>query len=294
MTTVAWIGLGAMGSRMVVRLVEAGHQVTVWNRTRERAEILARRTGAGVAATPAEAAAGAETVALMVTDAAAVADVVRGPGGVVNGVVPGSTVVDFSTTGPAAVAALRADLPAEVAVVDAPVLGSIAEAEAGTLKLLAGGPAGAVERCRPLLASLGEVFHVGPSGAGAAAKLVANFALLGSVALLGEAVALADASGLDRDAAWSLLEMTPLAAQARRRRATIEAGRFPPRFALRLARKDAGLVAEAARRGGAEPRIGDAVAAWLADAVADGSGDLDYTAVLGHIVPASPRTGDVT
>lgn len=291
MATVAWIGLGAMGSRMVVRLVEAGHRVTVWNRTRERADDLARRTGVAVAATPAEAAAGAETVALMVTDATAVAEVARGPGGVADGVAPGSTVVDLSTTGPAGVAALRTDLPAGVDLVDAPVLGSIAEAEAGTLTLLAGGSADAVERCRPLLSSLGEVLHVGATGSGAAAKLVANFALMGSVALLGETLALADASGLDRDTAWSVLEMTPLDAQARRRRATVETRRFPPRFALRLARKDADLITGTGRRGGAELRIGAAVASWLADAAAE-SGDLDYTALLGHIVPACPRTGD--
>jgi 3-hydroxyisobutyrate dehydrogenase/2-hydroxy-3-oxopropionate reductase len=294
MAAVAWIGLGAMGSRMVVRLVEAGHQVTVWNRTRERAETLARGTGARVAATAAEAAAKAETVALMVTDAAAVAEVVHGPDGIAGGIMPGSTVVDLSTTGPAAVAALRAGLPAGVAVVDAPVLGSIAEAEAGTLTLLAGGSADVVERCRPLLSSLGEMLHVGPAGAGAAAKLVANLALMGSVALLGETLALADASGIDRDTAWRLLETTPLAAQARRRRAAVDTGRFPPRFALRLARKDAGLITDTARRSGADLRIGGAVAAWLADAVAGGLGDLDYTAVLGHIVSASPSTGDAT
>ncbi|GII22752.1 NAD(P)-dependent oxidoreductase [Planosporangium mesophilum] len=293
MAAVAWIGLGSMGSRMVVRLVEAGHRVTVWNRTRQRAEVLAGRTDVRVAATAAEAAAEAEMVALMVTDAAAVAEVVHGPDGVMTGIVRGSTLVDFSTTGPAAVAALGAELPAGVAVLDAPVLGSTAEAAAGTLKLLVGGFGETVERCRPVLSSLGEVLHVGQPGAGAAAKLVANFALMGSVALLGETLALADASGIDRDTLWRLLDTTPLAAQARRRRDAIETGRFPPRFALRLARKDADLITDAARSGGAELRIAGAVAAWLADAVAGGLGELDYTAVLGHIVSVSPRTGDV-
>ena len=134
---------------------------------------------------------------------------------------------------------------------------------------------------------------MGPAGAGAAAKLVANLALMGSVALLGESLALADASGIDRDKAWSVLEKTPLAAQARRRRSAVETGYFPPRFALRLARKDPDLITDAAQRGGAELRIGAAVAAWLADAVADEFGELDYTAVLGHILSVSPRTGDV-
>jgi 3-hydroxyisobutyrate dehydrogenase/2-hydroxy-3-oxopropionate reductase len=140
-----------------------------------------------------------------------------------------------------------------------------------------------------LLSPLGQVVHVGPSGAGAAAKLVANFALMGSVTLLAETLALADATGLDRDTAWRVLETTPLAAQARRRRAAIETGSFPPRFALRLASKDAGLIVEAARDGGVEPRIGAAVAAWLAGAVDDGLGDQDYTALLGHILEARGR-----
>jgi SAM-dependent methyltransferase len=126
------------------------------------------------------------------------------------------------------------------ALLDSPVLGSLAEATAGTLTLLVGGPADVLDRCGLVLSPLGEVRHVGALGSGAAAKLVANFALLGSVTLLGEALALADALGIDRDAAWDLLETTPLAAQAGRRRPAIEDGSYPPRFPLRrdVARRD--------------------------------------------------------
>lgn len=288
MVAVAWIGLGAMGSRMVVRLAASGHDVTVWNRTRGRAEALARDNAVRIAATPAEAAAHAEVVGLMVTDAAAVGEVVRRPDGVVSGIRHRGTVIDFSTVGPAAVATLAADLPSGVAVLDSPVLGSLAEATAGTLKLLVGGPAGVVDRCRPVLSPLGEVRHVGALGSGAAAKLVANFALLGSVTLLGEALALAGALGMDRDSAWDLLETTPLAAQARRRRPAIEDGSYSPRFPLRLARKDAELIDSS----GLDLRIGQALAGWFADAAADGHGDLDYTAILGHILAAGESAGN--
>jgi 3-hydroxyisobutyrate dehydrogenase-like beta-hydroxyacid dehydrogenase len=279
MTNVGWIGLGAMGSRMVARLVEAGHQVTVWNRTRERADDLA---GVRVAATSADAVAGADVVALMVTDAEALAEVVNG---IAAELKPGTVLIDFSTVGPAAVTALASHLPPGVAVLDAPVLGSIGEAEAGTLKLLVGGSDQVVERCRSLLSALGTVMHVGPQGSGAAAKLVANLALLGSVTLLGETLALADRLGIHREAAWSVLDTTPLAAQAQRRRPVIDADSYPPRFSLRLAQKDAALISTA----GAAPPISAAVATWLTEAAAAGLGDLDYTAVLSHILATNGR-----
>jgi 3-hydroxyisobutyrate dehydrogenase/2-hydroxy-3-oxopropionate reductase len=285
MAAVAWIGLGAMGSRMAERLVAAGHDVTAWNRTH-------RETGprTTMATTPAEAAARAEVVALMVTDTAALREVVNGADGVAAGVTANRTVIDFSTVGPDAAADLRASLPSGIAVVDAPVLGSIAEAAAGTLKLLVGGSADEVERCRAVLEPLGELIHMGPPGSGAAAKLAANYALMGSLAVLGETIALADALGIDRDATWRLLELTPLAAQARRRRSAIETGSYPPRFALRLARKDADLIADAAADRDVELRLGRALATWFADAAAAGLGDQDYTAVLGHILSAGSST----
>jgi 3-hydroxyisobutyrate dehydrogenase-like beta-hydroxyacid dehydrogenase len=292
MAKVAWIGLGAMGSRMAMRLVDAGHEVTIWNRSPHRTESLTRRDTVHAAATAAEAAAKAEVVAVMVSNPAAINEVVHGPDGVAAAMAPGSTLVDFSTVGPAAVAALRAGLPPEVAVVDSPVLGSIAEAEAGTLKLLAGGSAEVLDRCRPVLSPLGELIHVGPLGAGAAAKLVANFALMGSLAVLGETLALADALGIEPQATWDLLETTPLAAQARRRRPAIESNSYPPRFALHLARKDADLITDAADERGVELRMGRALAEWLSDGASAGLGEQDYTAILGHILSAAPGAGE--
>jgi 3-hydroxyisobutyrate dehydrogenase-like beta-hydroxyacid dehydrogenase len=286
MTAVAWIGLGAMGARMARRLADAGHDLTVWNRTPGRADALSA-AGARVAATPADAAREADVVFLMLADPAALGAVTEGPAGVAAEVGAATTVVDMSTVGPAAVAELRALLPPEVALLDAPVLGSLAEADAGSLTLLVGGPADAVSRARPLLSSLGDVVHLGATGCGAAAKLVANFALLGTVGVLGEALAIADGLDLPREVTWRLLAHTPLAGQAARRRTVVESGDFPARFPLTLARKDADLVVAAADVAGVDVRIARAARSWLAAAESAGLGNLDHAAVLDHI--SAPR-----
>jgi len=150
--------------------------------------------------------------------------------------------------------------------------------------ILAGGDPALVERWTPMLTVLGSVLHVGPTGAGAAAKLVANATLFGTLGVLGEALALAQGLGLSHEAAYEVLAKTPLAAQAERRRAAIEAGDYPPRFALSLARKDAELVATAAAAAGVDVRLLAAVRSWFADAEDAGRGGSDYAAVLGTII----------
>ena len=138
-----------------------------------------------------------------------------------------------------------------------------------------------------MLSRLGTPVHVGRLGSGAAAKLVANASLFGVLGLLGEALALAHGLGLPRDAAFEVLSTTPLAEQALRRRTVIESGDYSSRFALSLARKDADLVVDAARGAHVDLRLGAAGRTWLVDADDAGLGDLDYTAVLGHIIGLS-------
>ena len=276
---VAVVGLGAMGSRLADRLLEHGHDVVVWNRDGAKAEPLSDR-GASVAKTAAAAAADAEATITMVTDPQALAAVTEGTDGVAAGLAVGATLIQMSTVSPDATVRL-ADLLPEGALLDSPVLGSLSEVEAGTLQIFAGGPAELVERRRPLLEELGTVNHVGPVGAGTAAKLVANTTLVGVIAALGEAIAVADALGLERAVAFEVLGVTPLAAQAERRREAFESGDYPPRFALRLARKDADLVLAAARR---ELKVTRAAREWLAEAEEAGAGDEDYSAVLARIV----------
>jgi 3-hydroxyisobutyrate dehydrogenase/2-hydroxy-3-oxopropionate reductase len=267
---------------MARRVLEAGHDVAVWNRSPERAAALVA-AGAGAASTPAAVAAGAEAVITMVSDPAALCAVSEGSDGVAAGVRPRATVIEMSTVGPAAVRRLRSVLPAPTALVDAPVLGSVAEAEAGALAILAGGDASDVARVEPVMSALGRVLHVGPLGAGAAAKLVANMSLFAVVAALGEALTLADGLGLSRATTFGVLARTPLADQAKRRHDSFEQGHYPRRFALALARKDADLVVEAAARAGLDLRVAAAAASWLLDAERAGLGERDHSAVLAQI-----------
>jgi 3-hydroxyisobutyrate dehydrogenase-like beta-hydroxyacid dehydrogenase len=279
MTTVAVIGLGAMGSRIARRLIDAGYEVVVWNRTRSRtAEV-----GALALESPAAAARRSEAVITSLTGPDALRAVTEGPEGVLAGA-DGATLIEMSTVGPAAIARLAALVQEPNALLEAPVLGSRPEAEAGTLRIFAGGPADLVERWRPLLEHLGTVLHVGPLGAGAAAKLVANATLVGTITLLGETVALADGLGLLRTETYEILAATPLAAVAERRREALESDDLPTRFALSLARKDADLIAESAETKGLDLRVLEAARSWLAEADDAGWGDRDYAAVLRRIV----------
>ena len=283
MSVVAVVGLGAMGSRVARRLLEAGHELVVWNRTAERAAPLVE-AGAVAAATPAEAAARAEAVLTMVADPAALRDVTEGGEGVAAGVREGATVIEMSTVGPDAVRRLAAVLEERAGLLDAPVLGSRSEAEAGTLTIFVGGPDDLVARWTPLLSVLGSPLHVGPVGSGAAAKLVANTTLVGTIGVLGESLALAEGLGLSREKAFEVLAATPLGAQAERRRESIDSGEYPPRFALYLARKDAELVVSAAREANVDLRLTEAARSWLAEAEEAGLGDRDYSAVLARIL----------
>jgi 3-hydroxyisobutyrate dehydrogenase-like beta-hydroxyacid dehydrogenase len=278
-----------MGGRIARRLLDAGHQVVVWNRTAEKAAPLFE-LGAAPAETPAAAASRADALITMVSDPAALRTVTEGPTGVAAGAGDSVAVIEMSTVGPAAVSRLASILPAGTALLDAPVLGSISEAESGALTIFVGGPASLVERWTPLLSALGSPLHVGPLGAGAAAKLVANFTLIGAIGVLGEALALAQGLGLSQEAAFEVLAATPLAAQAERRRPSIESGDFPPRFPLSLARKDADLIAEAAAAAGVELKLAAAARAWFAEGDDAGWGDRDYSAALARILGSRSRT----
>jgi 3-hydroxyisobutyrate dehydrogenase-like beta-hydroxyacid dehydrogenase len=283
MTTVAFIGLGAMGQRMARRLLDAGHDLIVWNRTPGKATDLTDR-GARLAAHPGQAAAQAEVTITMLADPAALEAVVDGPDGIAAGIPTSGTVIEMSTVGPSAVSRLTATLPDGVGVLDAPVLGSISEAAAGELVVFAGGAPSQVERWTPLLSSLGSVRHVGPLGSGAASKLIANSTLLGVLGVLGEALALGRALGLSTATTFDVLSDTPLAAQAQRRRDAVESDDFPRRFALSLARKDAGLVMDVAAATGTDLRLTQAVLRWLRNADDGGWGARDYSSVVAWIL----------
>jgi 3-hydroxyisobutyrate dehydrogenase/2-hydroxy-3-oxopropionate reductase len=275
-----------MGSPIARRLSDAGHDLVVWNRSPEKAKELVDR-GAVPAENPRDAARRAEAVIIMVANPQALRDVTEGPDGIAAAVDDATTVVQMSTVGPDAVLRWASALPDGTPLLDSPVLGSIGEAESGSLKVFVSGEDSLVERWTPLLSELGEPIHVGPLGAGSAAKLVANSTLFGVLGVLGEALALAEALGLPREVAYEVLSGTPVGAQVDRRRPAIDSGEYPPRFTLSLAVKDADLVLAAAEARGLDLRLAKAARTWLADAEKAGWGDRDYAAVLARIIESA-------
>ena len=297
MSKVAFCGLGQMGTPMAACLVRAGHDVVVWNRTAAKAEAL-EAAGARVAGSPGEAARGAEFAITMLGTPDAVRQVILGAEGIVTALEPGATVMEMSTIGPTTVVDLAQRLNAarsgegEVAFVDAPVLGSVPQAAAGDLRIFVGGFEEAMARCRKVLEAMGEPVHVGPTGAGAAVKLVVNSALGAAMGCLGEAIALGDAWGLNEDILLDALEGSPLGPTVTRKRQNIEAEAYPPNFKLALARKDMALVVDAAERAGLHLRIAHAAKDWFDEADESGLGDLDYSAVVAQIRGAPASLGD--
>ncbi|MEU0484623.1 NAD(P)-dependent oxidoreductase, partial [Streptosporangium sp. NPDC006013] len=235
---ISFLGLGRMGTPMARRLVAAGYEVTVWNRTPRAIE------GATVATSPARAVAGAELVITMLGDPAAVRRVLSDAA---PGLRAGSVVAEMSTIGPEAVAGLRDLLPRGVGLVDAPVLGSVGPAGDGTLTVLAGGLPGDLARCRKALEVFGLVREVGGPGAGAAMKLAVMSALVPAQVLLAETVACAEATGVDIGTLLDVLGGTPLGALTERVRPAVENGPDETRYALGLAAKDMALAAHGTR-----------------------------------------------
>lgn len=282
MLTLAFCGLGQMGAPMAGRLVAAGHRVTVWNRTAERAEPLVEQ-GARRAGTPEEAAAGAEALFTMLAAPDALDTVLFGDAGAAAALEDGATLVEMSTVGPAAVRSVRARLGDGVSMLDAPVLGSVPQAADGSLKVFVGGDHDVFERWRPILSEFGRPTHLGPLGAGASMKLVANSTLGALMTGLAEAMALADALGLDEAAVLDVLSESPIGVTAKSKRERIESGDYPPNFKLTLAVKDMDLVTEAARDTGLDVRLAPAARSWLAEADESGLGALDYSAVVAHV-----------
>lgn len=202
MARVAFLGLGIMGAPMAASLRRAGHEMTVFNRTRERAEAFAAEHGATVAATPAEAAARAEAVFTMVVDGAQVRALLLGDDGVAAAAAPGTLCVDTSTIAPAEAREVGAALTERgLRFVDAPVTGSSPRARDATLTIMAGGAPEDVARARPLLEAMGSlVLHVGELGQGQMLKLVNNAVAASHAAVLAQALVAARATGVDLDA----------------------------------------------------------------------------------------------
>jgi len=198
-------GLGAMGSAIAARLLDVGHQVTVWNRTAAKTALLAS-AGAKIAATPSALATASEAIITILTDSAAIDAVYNGPSGLLSGDVKGKLFIEMSTVPPSVETALAPKVHAKGAVfVESPVGGSTAPARQGKLLGLMGAEPAAAARARPILGQLcRKVEHCGPVGAGSSMKLAINLPLMVAWQAYGEAFAIA------RDVGWEpkrLLEL---------------------------------------------------------------------------------------
>ena len=206
MATLGFVGLGTMGSRMAQRLLDAGHPVVGYNRTREKAKPLVDR-GMRLADSPRAVSTAAEVVFSMVTDPVALRAVALGADGLVAGLRSGAAYVDMSTVSPSATRELGAAVEARGAtMLDAPVSGSIATLEQGKLAIMVGGDPGVLERVRPYLAAIGPtITYVGALGLAVTMKLAINLSLGVQMLAFSEAVLLAEKGGVARERAVEAL-----------------------------------------------------------------------------------------
>lgn len=279
---IAFLGLGLMGAPMARRLLAAGWPLTVWNRTAAKCAPLVD-AGARRAETPRAAAEAADFVFLCLMDAASVEEVVFGPDGVAGG--RAKVAVDFTTGRPEAARAIAARLKAETGAgwVDAPVSGGAPGAEAGALAVMAGGAAEDVERVRPAVMAFAARFtHMGPSGAGQTTKLVNQIISGCTMAVVAEAVAFAERTGVDaarltEALAGGFADSKPFQIFAPR----MAARQFTPKLgATDTMIKDLDLVEEAAAAAGARLPMTGAALALMRAAHAAGEGDEDITTLI--------------
>lgn len=240
MATVAFIGLGAMGSRMALNLIAAGFALRVFNRDRSKTAAAAAK-GAVVCDTPAAAVQGAQFACSIVADDVATRDVMLGPEGVLAGAAAGAVILDSSTNTPAMAREVAAAAAAKgCAYLDSPVSGSLAQAQSRELVFMVGGDAGAFARAQPLYAAMGRFARrIGDSGTGATIKLVNNMLSGVTTAALAEAAQVAEAAGLDRAAALEILGEGATGSRLLRSKLPKMFSRdFAPQFQLELMEKD--------------------------------------------------------
>jgi 3-hydroxyisobutyrate dehydrogenase len=254
MSNIAFIGTGVMGAPMAGHLVSAGHQVTVYNRSRAKADAWAAKYGGTVAATPAEAAAGKDAVITCVGNDDDLAGVTLGADGAFAAMTAGALFVDHTTVS-AAIARRLAEEGgrSSLLVVDAPVSGGQAGAENGKLSIMCGGTAEAMAKAEPLMqAYAARIVHVGDAGAGQTTKMVNQIAIAGVLQGLSEALRFAQASDLDLAKVFEAISGGAAASwQMLNRWESMSEDRFDFGFAVDWMRKDLGLALDEAKRNGA-------------------------------------------
>jgi 3-hydroxyisobutyrate dehydrogenase-like beta-hydroxyacid dehydrogenase len=251
-TTLGFVGLGAMGGRMARRLLDAGYALCGYNRTAAKAADLVR-AGMTLATSPREVAQRADVVFTMVTDDAALDMVTRAPEGLLAGWRPGGILVEMSTVSPAVIERLAADLAARGGtLLDAPVSGSPVTLDAGQLSFMVGGDPAALERARPYLEAIGPtITHVGRVGLAKSMKIAVNQGLAVQILSFSEAVLLAEKAGIDRARAVEVLLKSVIASPMVKYRGPFVLG-MPEEgwFDVDMIQKDLRLALDMARASG--------------------------------------------
>jgi 3-hydroxyisobutyrate dehydrogenase len=281
---IGFVGLGIMGSRMAANLRRAGYELTVYNRTRERAQAWADEHGGTVADSPADVGAASDIVITMVVDGAQVTEVLLGEKGVAEGATGGTLCVDMSTIAPGDSRRIAAALAErEIGFVDAPVTGSSPKAEDGTLTIMAGGAPDHVARAQPLFEAMGElIVHVGDEvGLGEMVKLINNAVAAANAHTLAQALVVGRATGVDLDALTKVMgagsggsAMLALKAQPMREHD------YTTLFKLDHMLKDVRLCLEEGQAAGVPFPAAAAVREALTAGAGRGLGDEDFAAIL--------------
>jgi len=291
MTSIAFIGLGIMGSPMAVHLQNAGFDVVGYNRSPEKTAALVQ-AGGRAAESVADAVADADIIAVMVPDSPDVREVLAGDAGVLASGKSGALIIDFSS--------IRPDVTTELAtmaqehgfrILDAPVSGGEAGAKNAALSIMVGGAAQDYQAALPVLEAVGKtIVHVGPTGAGQTVKAANQLIVAVNIQVLAEAVVFLEAYGVDTEAALKVLggglAGSKVLDQKSRNMLTRS---FDPGLRIELHHKDLGIVTSAAREAGVVIPLGALVAQLMASAKANGDGGLDHSGLLRGVERLSGR-----
>lgn len=285
----AFLGIGLMGAPMATNLLRAGFPVTVWNRTRAKAETLAT-LGATVAESAAAAVAAAEIVIDILESGSVVEAVILGSGGVAQSLPPGGIVIDMSSIEPARARRIGGRLAEHgIGFIDAPVSGGTSGAREGTLAIMAGGSAANFERAKPVLETMGRVTHVGPTGSGQVVKLCNQAIVATTVLAVSEAMLLANSAGIDPAAMRAALRGGSADSGVLRNQGSrLLARDFRPSGSTKIVHKDCVNILAEARSLGLTLPIVQRAADMFTAAMEHGSADYDHTSVLLELERMNP------
>ena len=279
---VGFIGLGIMGGPMASNLVEAGYELVLYNRTKEKAEKIAG-DGTRIAETPREVAEESDIVIAMLPDSPQVQEIVAGEGGVLEGIREGSLVVDMSTISPVVTRKLAAQVEERGAsMLDAPVSGGDVGAQGGTLSIMVGGGEEDFERAKPLFDAMGQtVTHVGPSGAGQVVKAANQIVVALTIEAVSEALVLGSKAGVEPAKILDVLSggLAGNKVMEAKREKFLDHS-FDPGFRIELHHKDLGIALAAGREYGVTLPVTAIVDQMLEALKAKGRGDRDHSAIL--------------